>query len=155
MWRERADKTHNFLSNSCNRVLSSSSKSLCRWMRGVRPPEARLCSFFGDLDLDRTKVTRSCSRSRSYCCCCSLDRCSSSSRSLSFSRSCSLLATSASTALDIYTTNISTVKESEIRNTHPLINLLLRQTYSEAARPIFIGLSDLLLVAESPSTTTR
>ena len=98
-------KTYNFLSNSCSLALSSSSKSLCRWRRGVRTPDGRLCPFFGDreLDLPEPKTARSCS----WSCSCSLNRCSSSfslslSLSLSLSRSCSLLATSASTALDIY-----------------------------------------------------
>jgi hypothetical protein len=95
-------KTYNFLSNSCNLALSSSSKSLCRWRRGVRTPDGRLCPFFGDRDLDLPELETTCASSESWSFSCSLNRRSSFSLSLSLSRSCSLLATSASTALEIY-----------------------------------------------------
>lgn len=75
--------------------------------------------------MDRPYPELSCSCSRS-CSSCSFNR-RSSSFSLSLSRSCNLLATSASTAFDIYAINVSVTEGRKIRNllSHQFPSLLI------------------------------
>jgi dipeptidyl aminopeptidase/acylaminoacyl peptidase len=104
---QRQGTTHYFLSSSWRRVFSSSSRSLCRFRRGVSTPEGRLFSFAGDLD--RGLATTACSRALSS---------AALWRSRSANRLVTSASTAASTALDIYAPFANVSKRSRKAQGH-------------------------------------